>query len=828
MGLFRHLFASHTREMASMGVTSVNKRAQAKLRVCRNCGRWWKAGKCLWCGFDATNPAAVARLRAEQSRKRAKRHASWQRMYTTINALFHINVTDFLAFLRIFLKWTALGSGVGILAGTASAVFLVTLSWATQFRLQYPALLVLLPVAGFLVGWVYYHFAGVASQGNNLVIEEVNANKAHIPFRMAPLILVGTVITHLFGGSAGREGTAIQMGASLADSLRRLLRLPPEDRRLIIMAGISGGFGSVFGTPVAGFIFGMEVQSLGRIRYEGIIPCLVAAYVGDIVTRAWGAAHSHYPALINLEIEPLLLIKVALAGVAFGLTSILFVELTHSIKYLQTTFVKYPPLRSCIGGIVIIALVLLVGTQDYLGLSLPLIHQSVSGEGVVAFAFLLKLIFTSITLGSGFLGGEVTPLFVIGSTLGYTLGRLLGVDPTFLASVGFVAVFAGASNTPFACALMGIELFGGGSALYLFVGCMIAYLASGHRGIYTTQLVGTPKISGAHIAVDESLKALAERRAGWLPPLPDISGDQARRTVHRVMTRKPIAVHEDTYLREAIRIALREGIRALPVVNDENIVVGIITDNDLQRADIGVNLSVLIHLTENEQRQFLGEIADIPVNKVMSAPAQTVLHASTLLDAIGLMNRHQLKRLPVVDTKGHLMGMITRSDILRELAFTKPSSLEKQNIPFDWLATVADVELETALMVSATARPDEVLQCMQTHQCKRVLVGDAMNKVIGIITEGDLLARVPNNERARLVARLDAQTTSEYQHAPFSGTASEIMTTPVFCVSPSTLASEALQLLMDNQIKRLPVINENHERLGLVGRAGLMRALLKE
>jgi H+/Cl- antiporter ClcA len=330
---------------------------------------------------------------------------------------------------------------------------------------------------------------------------------------MAPFVLFGTVMTHLFGGSAGREGTAIQMGASLADGVRRLLRLSPEDRRLMLMAGISGGFGSVFGTPVAGFVFGMEVQSVGRIRYEGMVPCLVAAIVGDLVTRAWGVTHALYPALVNVEIDPLLLVKVVIAGIAFGLTSILFVELIHTVKHLHNRYLKYPPLRSFVGGAVIVGLMLIVDTQDYLGLSLPLIQQSLDGTGVPTFAFLLKLIFTAITLGSGFLGGEVTPLFVIGSTLGFTLGGLLGVDPTFMASIGFVAVFAGASNTPLACSLMALELFGGGSALYIVVGCVIAYLASGHRGIYVTQIVNSPKAHGVDIPADESLRAIAERRS---------------------------------------------------------------------------------------------------------------------------------------------------------------------------------------------------------------------------------------------------------------------------------------------------------------------------
>jgi H+/Cl- antiporter ClcA len=435
-----------------------------------------------------------------------------------IGQTLHIDLKEQGAFLRILARWIVLGGVVGILAGTASAVFLTTLNWVTAFRLQHPEMIIFLPLAGFVVGWTYYRFARPAMRGNNLVLEVVNLDEAEamntpIPRRMALMVLVGTLISHLFGASVGREGTAIQMGSSLADGLRRLLGLNPADRRLMILAGISGGFGSVFGTPVAGFVFGLEVQSLGRIGYEGVIPCLVAAVVGDLVTRAWGVTHSHYPMLPTVELDPLLLAKVILGGICFGLTSLVFIELTHIIKRLCKRFLKWPPLYPVIGGIVVLLLTAIVGTQDYLGLGLPLIQNSLNGTGVVPQAFLLKLIFTSVSLGFGFVGGEVTPLFLIGSTLGYTLGHLLAVDPVLMAVVGFVAVFAGASNTPLACALMGVELFGGGALLYLVVGCFIAYFVSGHRGIYVTQRLGIPKTSGIVVRPDENLEQFAERRS---------------------------------------------------------------------------------------------------------------------------------------------------------------------------------------------------------------------------------------------------------------------------------------------------------------------------
>lgn len=413
-------------------------------------------------------------------------------------------------------KWGGVGIIVGILAGSASALFLTSLAWMTQARLENPWLVWLLPLAGLLVGWLYWRFGGSAVQGNNLVIDEVNRDQSPIPLRMAPFVLFGTLITHLFGGSAGREGTAIQMGASLADTVGRLLRrfpwLASLDRRMVLMAGISGGFGSVFGVPVAGAIFGMEVQRVGRVRYEGLIPCLVASYVGDLVTRAWGVPHAHYPQWAAHSIDPWLLLKVVIAGAAFGLTSLLFVELTHGIKQVMARWPVWPPFKPFVGGVIVIALTLLVGTHDYLGLSLPLIEASLMGGGVVASAFLWKTLFTAITLGTGYLGGEVTPLFVIGSTLGYTLGLFLGIDPTLMAAIGLVAVFAGASNTPLACTLMGVELFGGGILLYLFLGCVVAYLVSGHRGIYSTQLIDMPKSPSLDVVQDENLHTLMRRR----------------------------------------------------------------------------------------------------------------------------------------------------------------------------------------------------------------------------------------------------------------------------------------------------------------------------
>lgn len=793
--------------------------------LCPNCGRPSTAGRCLWCAFDANDAAAVSRLRAHKAQQRVQR-ARQPRWYPLLNGLFSIDLREFGLFLRTLLKWIALGGGVGALAGTASAIFLITLSWATQTRIDAPNLLYLLPAAGFVVGWVYHTFAGSAARGNNLVIEEVNANQSTIPLRMAPLVLFGTIATHLFGGSAGREGTAIQMGASLADGLRRVLGLSAEDRRLMIMAGVSGGFGSVFGTPIAGFIFGMEVQSVGRVRYEGIIPCLTAALVGDWVTRLLGAAHSHYPHLAQLELDPLLLIKVVLAGIAFGITSLLFIELTHGVRYLARVLVRWAPLRPVLGGVVLVLLTLILGTHDYLGLSLPLIENSLDGVGVIGFAFLLKLIFTAVTLGTGFLGGEVTPLFVIGATLGYSLGRLLGVEPAVMASLGFVAVFAGASNTPLACAIMGIELFGGGSPIYLAVACFVAYLASGHRGIYVTQRIGAPKVAGLRIAADDDLAAVSERRGGWLPQPERAPLDLLARTARLIMSPEPVRAAPNESLDQLVLRALREGVRTLPVVDASGRLVGIVTDHDLRRANVPASLHQLKQMTPAERAGLLVPLRDKRVCDVMTQPAASVRDTETLHELLGRILRDQLKRLPVIDASGRLIGMVTRSDVLRELIFAdqQPDEDGLSGRLIDWEARVADVIPEPAAVIDERAPLGDVIAQMRAAGQKRVLVAGADARLRGLITPGDLLERAGQAERPALLAALGGVSGDSLRLPEL--TAADVMTAPLITVEGETTAREALRLLLEHQIKRLPVIDSAGRPVGMVGRDGLMRALI--
>lgn len=391
------------------------------------------------------------------------------------------------------IKWIVLGSIVGWMTGTASAFFLYSLDYVTNLRTGNPWLLFLLPLGGVVVSFLYDKLGKTSAKGNNLILEQIHGGTEPIPLRMAPLVLFGTLITHLLGGSAGREGTAVQMGGSLSEWFGKLIRVTPLDRKILLICGISGGFGSIFGTPLAGTLFGLEVLAIGLISHQALIPAFIASLVGNLTaTSLWGVGHAHYPIGEIPPVSFMVVVKVVAASILFGLASRLFSELTHSLKKWYSHVFRNPMVKSAAGGLIIIGLVYLLGTRDYLGLGLPLIEESFTGE-VSPFAFLGKILFTSLTLGAGFQGGEVTPLFAIGATLGNAISGWIGMHAPFLAALGFIAVFCGATNTPIACFIMGIELFGGEGAVYMFLACAISYLFSGHSGIYTSQHIGASK-----------------------------------------------------------------------------------------------------------------------------------------------------------------------------------------------------------------------------------------------------------------------------------------------------------------------------------------------
>jgi len=404
-----------------------------------------------------------------------------------------------LPILLYLIKWLLLAILIGALAGSASALFLVSLDWATTWRENNPWIIALLPAGGLITGLMYHYWGNNVVKGNNQLLEEFHNPRQIIPLKMAPLVLFGTIVTHFFGGSAGREGTAVQMGGAIADQFTRWFRLKERDRKILIVIGISAGFSSVFGTPLAGAVFALEVLILGRMRYEAIVPSFLTAVVANYTCHAWHAGHTHYSIPVVPHLTPANFGWAMLVGILSGLAALVFSKSTHFWTALFKAKLSYAPFRPMIGGIVIAAAVYLIGTTRYIGLGIPTIVSSFS-EPLNSYDFLLKILFTSFTIGAGFKGGEVTPLFFVGATLGNALAWFVPLPVALLAGMGFVAVFAGASNTPIACTIMGIELFGIESGVYIGIACVVAYLFSGHTGIYSSQIVGSPKhlIYGRH------------------------------------------------------------------------------------------------------------------------------------------------------------------------------------------------------------------------------------------------------------------------------------------------------------------------------------------
>lgn len=417
---------------------------------------------------------------------------------------------------RHLLYWTALIVPISFVTGSLVALFLWLLDIATATRWNNLWLIFLLPLAGLLITFLYKFYGKNSDAGNNLIMEEIHKPGGGIPTRMTPLVLFSTIITHLFGGSAGREGTAVQMGGSISSLFSHWYKLKHRDKRIMLMCGMSAGFGAVFGTPIAGAVFAMEVLAIGRIKYDALTPCLIASVLADITCSAYGIHHTHYSIAFIGEIKDttrwlpyisfdfLLLAKVIVASAAFGLVGYLFAETSHMIKDGAAKYIHNNWITPFIGAALVIGISYALGTFDYLGLGVTNPTSGVSivsafhTNGADTWSWLWKLLLTAITLSTGFKGGEVTPLFFIGATLGNTLATISGSPVDLFAGLGFIAVFAGATNTPLACTLMGVELFGSNNVVYYAVACFTAYYFSGHSGIYGSQRVAVSKFHLTH------------------------------------------------------------------------------------------------------------------------------------------------------------------------------------------------------------------------------------------------------------------------------------------------------------------------------------------
>lgn len=388
---------------------------------------------------------------------------------------------------KTILKLALISIIIGGISGLFIGIFLILLERAVAFNLKYGFLIFILPLSGILMTFLYSKYGGNSQKGNNIIIENINGSKEEIKFIMAPLVFLGTVLTHLFGGSVGREGTGVQIGGTIGNSLSKALKSSEEEKKILLISGVAAGFSSVFGTPLTGTIFALEVSKIGSLSYDSMIPAITSAIVGNSVVKLLGVKHSHYkiPPVESVNLTNIL--KVIILAICFGLASRLFVYMTHWFKEKLIKYCKNQYLKIFVGGSLMVLATLIIGTNLYNNLSLGLLSDAFDGK-VPYLAFIIKLILTTLCLGAGYQGGEVTPLFVIGATLGATLSHILYLPFAFSAALGLVGVFSGATNAPITCFIMYLELFGANNIIFAMLVCMISAFISGHKGIYTSQL----------------------------------------------------------------------------------------------------------------------------------------------------------------------------------------------------------------------------------------------------------------------------------------------------------------------------------------------------
>lgn len=384
-------------------------------------------------------------------------------------------------------KWVVFAVIVGAAVGLCGTAFSVLLTRATTLRLQHPWLLLLLPAGGLLIVGLYQLLRDQNDTGTNLVISAIHSGD-HLPFRMAPLIFLSTLITHLFGGSAGREGAALQMGGSLGNTIGRIFRFDEKDRHVMIMCGMSAAFSALFGTPMAAAIFPLEVVSVGVMYYMALVPCVISSLVARGVADSFGVANEMFPVTSIPKFTVFAAVKISALAVLCALVSILFCVALHRTEELYRRIFKNAYLRVAAGGCIVVILTALVGNQSYNGTGITIIEQCIDGT-VRPEAFLLKMIFTALTLGAGYKGGEIVPTFFTGAAFGCLFGNLLGFSPTLCTAVGMTSMFCGVTNCPISSLLISFELFGYEGMPYFLLAVAFSYMLSGYFGLYRSQKI---------------------------------------------------------------------------------------------------------------------------------------------------------------------------------------------------------------------------------------------------------------------------------------------------------------------------------------------------
>lgn len=397
-----------------------------------------------------------------------------------------MNISFFYKLLKRSVWWIFLSALVGVLSGVAATAFLFFINSVTDFRNDHVTIIFFLPLAGLFIGVVYHYLGTQISTGNTLIFEEIHNPKNHVPFRMVPFIFFGSILTHLFGGATGREGAMVQMGSALSDQIASLLKIEKEERKILLVAGVSAGFSAALGTPWAGLVFGMEVIHIGKLNLFSWFECLIASFAAYGVTIFLQAPHAVYPLLAPITYEWRTVIVVSLLGILSGFAAFYFIRATHLVEIVLHKFIKYPPFRTFLGGLFLLLFYWWEGTYQYVGLGITFIQQAFTTPTELQVP-LLKGLFTVLSVGSGFKGGEFIPLVFIGTTLGSSLSVFFQVSTHLFAALGFAAVFAGAANTPITCTVMAMEIFGWEIGGYALIACFASYYFSGTSGIYKAQ-----------------------------------------------------------------------------------------------------------------------------------------------------------------------------------------------------------------------------------------------------------------------------------------------------------------------------------------------------
>ena len=399
--------------------------------------------------------------------------------------------------MKLFSKWTLISIITGLTVGAFSTLFAFTMNMVTEYREKNDYILYFLPFAGLITVFLYNAFKFKNDKGTNLVISTIHA-QSDIPFKMAPLIFITTILTHLFGGSAGREGAALQLGGSIGNQLGRWFRLDDADKRVVILCGMSAAFSAVFGTPLAAAVFSMEVVSIGVMYYAALVPCAFSSLIATYFATNFGVRGEdfkfiEFPSLTFLNTFEIICLAVLCAGL-----SIVFCIMLHKTGDLFRKYLKNPYIRIFIAGAVIVGMSLLLNTRDYNGAGIPIISKALQGEAV-PYAFILKMIFTAVTIEAGFRGGEIVPSFFIGATFGCMFGSIVGFSPSVCAAVGLISLFCGVTNCPITSILISFELFGADGIPYFLIAVAISYFMSGYYGLYHDQTIVYSKYKAKYI-----------------------------------------------------------------------------------------------------------------------------------------------------------------------------------------------------------------------------------------------------------------------------------------------------------------------------------------